>query len=288
VLNALGQSVVNGVIAGSQIAIPAVGFTAIFTVMRYLSFAVAAYITIGAFAAWWLNQLFGAGLLPMMAVAAAVSAAAGVLIEQGALAPLRASGALTVTIGCVALNLVAENAIRFFTGNDLRGFDLPLQPDLRFAGLRIGAQQMENLAIAAGLMAAVTVFLRYTRLGRAMRAVADNPDLARLKRIDPRQVGTAAVALGAGLAGLGGVLLGADTSVDPLEGYRVLLPVFAAAVLGGLGSVPGAVLGALAIGIAEEVAQLGIPATYRDAVSFIAILGMLTFRPRRLLGERAA
>lgn len=284
---AFAQALVNGVITGSMIAIPAVGFTTIFAVLRYLSFAVAAYITVGAFAGWYVNYYLGGGLVPMLLAAAIVSAAVGVVVEQGALSSLRAGGPLTVTIGSIAANLVIENIIRFFIGNDLKGFDLPLLPDMRLGDLRMGAQQIENLAIAIILMTAVFAFLRYTRFGRAMRAVADNPDLARLKRIDPRRVATVAVALGAGLAGLGGVLLGADTSIDPLAGYRILLSVFAAAVLGGLGSVPGAVLGALTIGIAEEVALLGIPPTYRDGVGFLAILLMLTFRPRGLLGERA-
>ena len=119
-----------------------------------------------------------------------------------------------------------------------------------------------------------------------MRAGADNADLAQLKGIDPKTISTFAIALGAALAGVGGVLLGMDTSVDPLTGYRVLLSVFAAAVLGGLGSIPGAVLGALAIGVAEEVALLVVPATYRGAIAFFAILAMLTLRPRGLLGER--
>jgi branched-subunit amino acid ABC-type transport system permease component len=132
------------------------------------------------------------------------------------------------------------------------------------------------------------MFLRYTRFGRAMRAVADNADLARLKGIDPHRMAMVAVALGAGLAGIGGVLLGLDTSIDPLTGYRILLSVFAAAVLGGLGSVPGAVVGALSIGIAEELALLVVPATYRSGIGFVAILLMLTFRPRGLFGERAA
>jgi branched-chain amino acid transport system permease protein len=138
------------------------------------------------------------------------------------------------------------------------------------------------------IMAAFFAFLRLTRFGKAMRAVADNPDLARLKGIDPVKIAIASVFIGAGLAGVGGVLIGLDTSIDPLTGYRVLLSVFAAAVLGGLGSIPGAVAGALALGIAEELAMLVAPPTYRTAVGFFAILIMLTFRPRGILGERAA
>jgi branched-subunit amino acid ABC-type transport system permease component len=288
VLTAILQALLNGVMTGTLIAIPAIGFTAIFAVLRYPSFAVAAYTTIGAFAGWYANLRFGIGVLPGLLIAAVVAGAIGVLAEDKILAPLRPAGALTTAIGSIALNLVLENVIRFGFGNDLKGFDLPLYPDMRFAGLRVGMQQIENLTLAVVVMALVFVFLRYTRFGRAMRAVADNADLARLKGIDPRRIAMVTVALGAALAGIGGVLLGLDTSIDPLTGYRILLSVFAAAVLGGLGSVPGAVVGALSIGIAEELALLVVPATYRSAIGFVAILLMLTFRPRGLLGERAA
>jgi branched-chain amino acid transport system permease protein len=284
---ALIQALLNGVMAGALLAVPAIGFTTIFAVLRYPSFALGAYLTVGAFAGWFVNVQFGLGVVPALAIAAVIAALVGLLAEAVLLAPLRPAGALTVVIGSIALNLVIENAIRFAFGNDLRGFDLPIAPDLRFVDFRVGRQQIENLVLAVAIMALVFAFLRFTRFGRAMRAVADNPDLARLKGIDPVRISAAAIALGAGLAGLGGVLLGLDTSIDPLTGYRVLLSVFAAAVLGGLGSIPGAVAGALMIGIAEELAVLVVPATYRSAVGFVAILVMLTFRPRGLLGERA-
>ena len=281
------QAILNGLMTGALIALPAVGFTTIFAVLRYPSFVVAAYMTIGAFTALYFNLHIGWGILPCILAAAMVAGVVSLLTENTLLAPLRPAGPLTVAIGSIALNMVLENVVRFIFGNDLQGFDMPIMPDVRFTGLRVGAQQLQNLAFAVGIMALVFAFLRFTQYGRAMRAVADNPDLSRLKGISPKVVSAAALFIGAGLAGTGGVLLGLDTSIDPLTGYRVLLSVFAAAVLGGLGSVPGAILGALAIGVAEEVAMLGIPATYRGGVAFLAILIMLTFRPRGLLGERA-
>lgn len=286
-LDAVLQALLNGLMTGALVAIPAIGFTTIFAVLRYPSFSIAAYVTIGAFAGWFANTQFGWAVLPAIAFAAVVTALFAIVGEEKILSPLRPAGALTTAIGSIALNLVLENVVRFFFGNDLKGFDLPLYPDMRFAGLRVGAQQIQNLGIAIIIMALVFLFLRYTRFGRAMRAVADNTDLARLKGIDPRRIAIVAVALGGGLAGIGGVLLGVDTSIDPLTGYRILLTVFAAAVLGGLGSIPGAVVGALSIGIAEELALLVVPPTYRTAVGFVAIVLMLTFRPRGLLGERA-
>lgn len=282
------QAVVNGVLSGALLAVPAIGFTLIFAVLRFPDFAVASYATVGAFAGWWANARLGFGAVPVLAVAFAVAGLVGVAAERVALTPLRGAGALTVAIGSIALNLVLENAIRFLFGNTLRGFDLPIEPDVTLGAIRVGPQQLQNLGLAVAVMALVFAFLRFSRFGRAMRAAADNPDLARLKGIDPGRIAALAVLLGAGLSGVGGVLLGFDTSIDPLTGYRVVLSVFAAAVLGGLGSVPGAVVGALALGVAQELALLAVPATYQGAVGFAAILLMLTFRPRGLLGERAA
>ena len=284
----LVQALVNGVMTGALIAIPAIGFSAIFAVLRYPNFAIASYATIGAFAGWWANIALGLPVVAMLAVAFLVAGVVGVAAEEVALKRLRPSGALTVAIASLALNLILENLVRFAFGNDLRGYDLPLARDIHIFDLRIGPQQVRSLLLAIAIMVGFFAFLQLTRFGKAMRAVADNPDLARLKGIDPARIAIASIFLGAGLSGVGGVLIGLDTSIDPLTGYRVLLSVFAAAVLGGLGSIPGAVVGALALGIAEELAMLVAPATYRTAVGFFAILIMLTFRPRGLLGERAA
>ena len=287
-MNELAQALVNGIMTGALIAIPAIGFSAIFAVLRYPNFAVASYATIGAFAGWWANATLGLPVVAMLLVAFVIAGVIGVAAEEVALKRLRPSGAITVAIASLALNLILENVVRFSFGNDLRGYDLPIARDFHIFALRIGPQQVQSLLLAVAIMAAFFAFLRLTRFGKAMRAVADNPDLAQLKAIDPTKIAIASVFIGAGLSGIGGVLIGLDTSIDPLTGYRVLLSVFAAAVLGGLGSIPGAVVGALALGIAEELAMLVAPATYRTAVGFFAILVMLTFRPRGILGERAA
>lgn len=285
-MQALLQAVVNGLLVGSLVAVPAVGFSTIFAILRYPSFAIAGYVSVGAFAGWWVNTRFGLGAPWAVLAAFLAGGITGLACELGALRRLMPSGALTVAIASIAANLVLENLLRFAFGNELRGFDLPIQPDLVLGGIFVGVQQLWNLALAVAVVAATFGFLMLTQAGRAMRAVADNPDLARLKGIDPARIAAIAVMLGAGLAGAGGVLLGLDTSIDPLTGYRVLLSVFAAAVLGGLGSIPGAVLGALALGLAEEISLLVVPATYRSAVGFLAILLILTFRPSGLLGEK--
>jgi len=120
-----------------------------------------------------------------------------------------------------------------------------------------------------------------------MRAVADNPMLAAIKGIDADTIGRIVNFVGMGLAGLGGMLIGLDTTIDPLTGFRSILSVFAAAVVGGLGSIPGAVIGALTVGIGEELCLLFLSPDYRSAVGFVAILVVLTLRPRGILGQRA-
>ena len=281
------QALVNGVVSGSLLALPALGFTAIFAVLRFPNFAVGALATAGAYGAWVANARAGLPIGAALAGAFAAAAALGALLEFGVLERLGRGGALMKAIGSLAMAMVVENALRFGFGNDLRAFDLPLARDLVLGPVRIGPQQISNLLVALAVMAALWAFLSLTPLGRSMRAVADNPDLARLKGVDPRAVALLTVAVGSGLCGVGGALVGLDTAIDPLLGGRVLLSVFAAAVLGGLGSIPGAVAGAFVIGVAEELTVLAVSPAYRLAVGFGVILAVLTVRPAGLLGSRA-
>ena len=286
-LDLLPQFLVNGIITGALLAIPAIGFTAIFAVLRFPNFAVASHATIGAFAGYVANVTFGMPAIPSLGFAFLVAGAVGLVSDEIALKPLRRHGALTTAIASIALTIVLENIVRFFFGNDLRGYDLPLERDLRFGDIRVNPQQLENMALAVVIMILVFAALKFTRMGKAMRAVADNPGLADLKGIDAVMVGRVVAFAGMGLVGVGGMLFGLGTSIDPLTGFRFILPIFAAAVVGGLGSIPGAVLGAMIVGIGEELSALVLEPAYKSAVGFFAIVLVLTFRPRGLLGERA-
>lgn len=280
------QALLNGLVSGALLAVPAIGFTAMFAVLRFPNFSVSGIATLGAFAGYVAYGL-GLQMVGSLAVAFAIAGAAGLLFDKVAHLPLVRQGALPAAIASIATGLVLENVVRLGFGNELRGYDRPIARDMRFGDLRVSPQQLETLAIALAVMAAVFALLAFTRIGKAMRASADNPELAALKGIRPERVAMMASAVGMGLVGVGGMLLGLDSSIDPLTGTRILLSIFAAAVLGGLGSVPGAVLGALLIGIGEELAVLAVGSPYRAAVGFVVILAMLTVRPRGLLGERA-
>jgi branched-chain amino acid transport system permease protein/neutral amino acid transport system permease protein len=281
------QLVVNGIMAGTILAVPAIGLTAIFAVLRFTNFALASHATIGAFAGYVANVHFGLPVVPSVLVAFMIAGMVGVVSDEFVLKPFRAAGFITTAIGSIALTIALENIIRFGFGNELRGYDLPIMRDWRFNGVRVGPQQVQNLGIAVVVMAALFTFLAFTRTGKAMRAVADNPMLAAIKGINADAVGRIVSFVGMGLAGLGGMLIGLDTTIDPLTGFRSMLSVFAAAVVGGLGSIPGAVIGALVVGVGEELSTLILSHDYRSAVGFLAILLVLTLRPRGILGQRA-
>lgn len=286
-IDLLPQLVVNGIITGALLAVPTIGFTAIFAVLRFPNFAVASHATIGAFAGYAANVWLGLPAAPALLAAFLVAGVIGLVSDEVALKPLRPHGALTTAIASIALTIVLENMVRFAFGNQLRGYDLPLMRDWRWEGIRVNPQQVENLMLALAIMAAVFLALKFTRMGKAMRAVADNPGLADLKGIDAAMVGRVTAFAGMGLVGVGGMLFGLGTSIDPLTGFRFILPIFAAAVVGGLGSIPGAVLGAMIVGMGEELSILVLSPSYKSAVGFLAIVLVLAFRPRGLLGERA-
>jgi len=279
------QLIVNGAMAGTILAVPAMGLTAIYAVLRFPNFAIASHATVGAFAGYLANVVLHWPVLPALLVAFLVAGGVGVASDEAVLKRFRPAGYITTAIASIALTIALENIIRFAFGNELRGYDLPIARDLRIGGIRVGPQQLQNLAVAVVTMAALFGFLAFTRLGKAMRAVADNPMLASIKGINAEVIGRLVNFVGMGLAGLGGMLIGLDTTIDPLTGFRAVLSVFAAAVVGGLGSIPGAVVGALTVGIGEELCLLFLSPDYRSAVGFVAILLVLTLRPRGILGE---
>lgn len=283
----IAQLILNGIMAGTILAIPAIGLTALFAVLRFTNFALASHMTIGAYAGYMANATLGLPIVPALLAAFFVAGLVGWLSDEIVLKPLRAAGFITTAIGSIALTIALENLVRFGFGNQMRGYDLPLRRDWVINGLRVSPQQVENLVIAIIVMGLLFAFLALTRTGKAMRAVADNPMLAAIKGIDADMVARLVSFVAMGLAGLGGMLIGLDTTIDPLVGFKTILSVFAAAVVGGMGSIPGAVLGALVIGVGEELSLLFLSPAYRTAVGFIAILLVLTLRPRGLLGARA-
>lgn len=286
ILSQLVQLVINGLLSGAVLAMPAIGFTLMFAVLGFPNFGISGHLAVGAFAGWVLNAVYGWSIWLVIPCGFVAAGLVGVATDALVFRRMRTAAPITLAIISVAVTLFLENALRFGFGNTLRTYTVPLTRDWQVAGFRIGTQQVETAAWSLCVMAVLFCVLRYTQLGRALRATADNRALAGVKGIDTQGIARLVVFIGMGLAGASGILLGIDTSIDPLIGFRIMLAVFAAAVVGGLGSVPGAVLGAFVIGIAEEVSQIVLPAVYKSAVGFVLILLFLTFRPSGLLGER--
>ena len=283
----VAQLVLNGLMAGSVLALPAIGLTLIFAVLRFTNFALASLMTIGAYAGLVANVSFGMPVYVALLAAFVVAGLVGWLCDEFVLKPFRASGFITTAIGSIALTIALENVVRFIFANQMRGYALSLRRDWVFDGLRVGPQQVENLAVAVIVVLALSAFLMTTRTGKAMRAVADNPALASIKGIDVDMVARLVSFVAMGIAGIGGMLVGLDTTVDPLVGFKTILSVFAAAVVGGLGSIPGAIVGALVVGVGEELSLLVLSPAYRTAIGFLAIFVVLTLRPRGILGAPA-
>ncbi len=177
---------------GAVLAVPAIGFNAVYAVLRFANFAVGSIATIGAFAGWTANSVLGWPIAPSLLAAFLAAGIVGVVADDAALRPLRQSGPLTMAIASVALAIILENALRFGFGNDPHGFTLPLYRDWRGFGLHVGRQQAQDAAASIVAMAVLFGFLAFTRAGKTMRAVADNPMMAPLEEIDAVKIGRVA------------------------------------------------------------------------------------------------
>jgi branched-chain amino acid transport system permease protein len=282
----VAQYLFNGVVTGGILALPAVAFSVLWKLLRFPNFAVGAYLTIGAFAALAANH--GLGWRIEWAWVAALGVTGGVAwaVDRAAFRPMRDRRPFALAIASIGVAFVLENAVRFVWGNDYRSYDVPVTRALVWAGLRVGREQLMILGVTVPLVLLLQAFLVRSRLGIAMRATADNPPLARVKGLPTERIVGLASFGGGALAGGAGVFVGLDTTIDPLLGTSLIIAVFAAAILGGIGSAPGALVGALIVGVMEETSTILIPPTYKSAVGFAVILLMLLVRPQGLTGTR--
>src|SRR5215470_10513523 len=269
----IAQYVFNGIVTGGILALPAVAFSLLWRLLRFPNFAVSTYLTVGAYAALVLNA--GAHAPLELAWVGALAATGGVAlaVDRIAFRPMRDRRPFSLAIASIGVAFVLENVVRFVWGNDFRAYDVPVARAASVAGLRVGREQLAILGAAVVLMGLSQAFLRRTRLGVAMRATADNPLIA------------VATFGGGALAGGAGVFLGLDASIDPLMGGGLIISVFAAAILGGIGSAPGALAGAMIVGIVEEAGTLVVPPAHMPPIGFVIILAVPLVRPAELAGE---
>jgi len=283
----IAQYVFNGLVTGGILALPAVAFSLLWQLLRFPNFAVSTYLTVGAYLALTLNHGLRAPIALAWLGALAGTGAVALAVDRIAFRPMRDRRPFSLAIASIGVAFVLENVVRFIWSNDFRSYDIPVTRAMSVAGLRIGRDQLLILGVAVALMALAQAYLFRTRLGIAMRATADNPLLAAVKGVPTERVVAVATLGGGALAGGAGVFLGLDASIDPLMGAGLIISVFAAAILGGVGSAPGALFGALIVGTVEEVGTILIPPTYKSAIGFAIIIVVLLIRPTGLAGARA-
>jgi branched-chain amino acid transport system permease protein/neutral amino acid transport system permease protein len=280
------QLVTFGVVSGGIIALGAVGVSLIFGILRFANFAHGDLMTLGAYLA-----LIGVGplALPMVVafpLALAGTAAIVVGIDQTLFRRLRRTAPVILLISSFGVALILRSAIQLIWGPDNVVYSSGIQLPWRFCAVRIRPDHVTILGTTVGLVALLHLFLQHTRMGKAMRAMSDDPDLARVTGINTEAVVIWTWILGGGLAAAAGIFLGMDTRLNPLLGWNLLLPVFAAALLGGIGKPYGAIAGGFLIGIASEVSTMFLEPVYKPAVAFALIVVLLIVRPTGLMRGR--
>lgn len=279
------QLILNGIIAGSIYALFAVGLTMVYGVFRFINFAHGELIAWGAYLALLFTQtLFSLPIYYAVLPALALTIAIGLAQERYVYRPLRHGNRISLLIASIGLSYLLRNAIRIIWGSDLMTYGLKPTRGLTFAGLSITGTQISMMAAAVLFLGGLYFLFTRTMLGKSLRAVADNMELAVIMGINMKRVSLTVWSLASVFAGVGGILLALDTSLEPLMGLTNMIKAFAAMLLGGAGNVWGALLGGLFIGIAENVGVAFVSPGYKDFISFAIIILVLLFRPKGLFG----
>ena len=298
-MNELLQQLINGLSLGAIYALIALGYTMVYGILKLINFAHGEVFMIGAYSGYytasWLGietleaegQTFPIHLaLLVLLVAMLVAALLGVTIERLAYRPLRNAPRLTPLITAIGVSLFLQNAAMLvFTPNPRRFPPILEEQRYELGGVIITNVKLTIFVVAIVLMVGLHLFVQRTWQGKAMRAVSMNIDAARLMGINSNRTIALTFAVGSALAAAGGLLFGLDqTIIKPLMGVLTGLKAFVAAVLGGIGNIPGAVLGGLLIGMAEQLTAGYLSPDYRDAITFLILIVILILKPEGLLG----
>ena len=299
------QQIVNGLVLGAVYALVALGYTMVYGILGLINFAHGEVVMVGALVALAvIKSLAAVGVPPLMLlvlgllVAVAVCMALGAAVERIAYRPLRNAPRLAPLITAIGVSIVLQYSAVLVWGRSYLAYPelLPTTP-FEFFGARISPVQIAIMVLATVMMGGLLWLVHHTRLGRAMRATAENPAVARLMGVDVDRVISLTFVIGSALGAVAGVLVSINYSVAHYQmGFMLGLKAFTAAVLGGIGNLGGAVVGGLLLGLIEALGSGYIGdltggvfgSNYRDVFAFLVLVGVLIFRPSGLLGERVA
>ncbi len=282
----LAQLLVNGLIAGGTYALAAIGYSMVYGVLKFINFAHGSVAMVGAYIAF---ALAAKGKLPLAVaffLSMILTALVGVLAERVAYRPLRKAPKLSSLTTAIALSFVLDAAVLIVMGADIRSFNLTGMKSYQIGPVYITPIQGLIIATSLVFMAALYLLLTHTKLGKAIRAVADGGSLAEISGINSNLVISAVFAIGSALAAASGALIGMDTNLQPTMGFIITVKAFAAVVLGGLGNLYGAIAGAFLIGIAENLGVWYIPPVWKDSIAYGILILALFFRPAGIFGKK--
>ncbi|MDI3509045.1 MAG: branched-chain amino acid transport system permease protein [Clostridiales bacterium] len=283
------QQLLNGISLGSIYALLALGYTMVYGIINLINFAHGDVYMIGAYIGFIATALLGLGFIPALLLSMAISALLGMAIEKVAYRPLRNSSRIALLITAIGMSLLLEYTTMYIAGPDTRSFPTVLtnrQYSFMSGQVNISSMQLYILVISIMLMILLQFIVQRTKIGKAMRAVSMDKDAAQLMGINVDNTISATFAIGSALAGAAGILVGIYyNSIDPLMGITPGLKAFIAAVFGGIGSIPGAMVGGLLLGMIETLVSGYLNSNYRDAVAFVILIIILLIKPSGLLGK---
>lgn len=278
---------INGTIDGLLIALPALALTLVMGVARFPNAATGDYMTVSAYAGICVQALGATSIILAGLGAVLAGAAISVVFYLWVFRALRGRPPVASLVASIGVAFFARSMLTLFVGHDQQTFNLPLVRAWNFGGVRLLPTDLYVAAGALLAMALLFALLHLSPIGRQMRAIADNPDLARACGIRSGRVLLALWAVVGALCALGGMMFGVKAVVSPELGWELLIPAFAAMILGGIGSPAGAVAGGVLLGVASELSVPFVGPSYKIAVAFLLLLVVLLLRPRGLFGKAA-
>jgi branched-subunit amino acid ABC-type transport system permease component len=299
------QVIINSIIRASELTLLSLGLTIVYDILKFANFAHTEFGVVGAYLAFFLSVALGLPIVPAAIIASIATGFVAILIDKAVFKRMRNSNGIIIMVTSMGVAIALRNTVRAIWGSDARSYALALERPIVTQWFRITSLQIWIIVVGAAAMVIFHLLLHYTKLGKSMRATSDNPELAQASGIATEKIVTYVWFIAVTFASLGGTLIGMETYILPYMGFAIIIPVFCATIMGGIGNPYGAMLGALVLGFAENFGlyinfgnifnlggllhfsrELFIPTGYKPAISFVMLIIVLLIRPRGILGKK--